>query len=60
MFVSPVLLLVGAVALALHALRGPLPVDRIDIPVFVLQLLLLPIAVSLGHIGGKIAFGRGK
>ncbi len=60
MIVSPVLLLIGATALALHAARGPLPVERIDVPVLVLQLLLLPIVVSLGYVGGKIVFSGGK
>jgi len=60
MIVSPVLILAGALTLVLHAVHGPLPVDRIHIPILVLQLLLLAVVVSLGHIGGKIAFGGGK
>lgn len=55
--VSLTLLLYTAVVMFIHAGKGMLPVDPVDIPMLVLYLVLIPLAAVTGRTGGKIVFG---
>ena len=47
----------GAVVIYLHAARGVLAPESVDVLMLVLYVLVLPAIVAIGHAGGKIVFG---
>lgn len=54
---SAVLIVYGAVVIYLHATRGVLAPEPVDVLMLVLYVLVLPAIVAIGHAGGKIVFG---
>ncbi len=47
----------STVTVLMHANLGAVPSDPVNLVLLILYLLLLPLAMLTGHLGGKISFG---